>query len=115
MFLFFAVKAELFLIFPYSEAGHVLKMLLFFVKFEPQHYYKQGSFKKKACTTRAPTETQIHKHAYKRFLRSLMHGGQSSFDPEKARSGNGESGGFLAIYPTFQNPWNFKGLLSLNY
>ena len=47
MFLFFAVKAELFLIFLYSEAGNVLKLFLFFVKFEPQRSYKHGSYKKK--------------------------------------------------------------------
>ena len=45
MFLFFAVKAEFFLIFPFSEAGHVLKMFLFNEKFEPQRSYKHGSYK----------------------------------------------------------------------
>jgi len=48
---FFAVKTKLFLFFPFSEAGHVLKMFLFFEKFEPQRSYKQGSYKKNACTT----------------------------------------------------------------
>ena len=33
----------------FTEAGHVLKMFLFFEKFEPQRSYKHGSYKKKAC------------------------------------------------------------------
>ena len=41
---FFAVKTKLFLFFPFSEAGHVLKMFLFFEKFEPQRSYKNGSY-----------------------------------------------------------------------
>ena len=49
MFLFFAVKAVLFLTFPFSEAGHVLKLFLFFGKSEPQSSYKHGSYKEKAC------------------------------------------------------------------
>ena len=48
---FFAVKTKLFLFFPFSEAGHVLKMFLFLEKFEPQCSYKQGSYIKKACTS----------------------------------------------------------------
>ena len=39
---FFAVKADLFLIFPFSEAGHVLNLFLFFERFEPQRSYKRG-------------------------------------------------------------------------
>ena len=43
MFLFFSVKAYLFLIFPFSEAGHVLNLFLFFERFEPQRSYEHGS------------------------------------------------------------------------
>ena len=53
---FFAVKTKLFLFFPFSEAGHVLKML-FFEKFEPQRSYKQGSYRKKACKPYAYKKT----------------------------------------------------------
>ena len=37
----------MFLIFPLSEAGHVLQMFLFSEKFEPQCSYKHSSYKKK--------------------------------------------------------------------
>ena len=55
---FFSVKADLFLIFPFSEAGHVLKMFLFFEKFEPQRSYKQGSYEK-----------QSHRHMSRALVR----------------------------------------------
>ena len=44
---FFAVKADLFLIFPFSEAGHALNLFLFFERFEPQRSYKHGFYEKK--------------------------------------------------------------------
>ena len=50
MLIFFAVKCELFLNFAFSEAGYILRLFLFFEKFEPQRSYKHDSYEKKACT-----------------------------------------------------------------
>ena len=47
---FFAVKADLFLIFPFSEAGHALNLFLFFERFESQRSYKHGSYKESVYT-----------------------------------------------------------------
>ena len=58
MFLFFAVKAELFLIFPFSEAGHVLNLFLFFEKFEPQRSHKHGSYKKQSVQFKQQNKIQ---------------------------------------------------------
>jgi hypothetical protein len=44
MLIFFAVKSELFLNFAFSEAGYILRLLLFFEKSEPQHSYKHVSY-----------------------------------------------------------------------
>ena len=44
------MNAGLFLILPFSEAGHVLKFF-FFQKFEPQRSYKLGSYIKKSVYT----------------------------------------------------------------
>ena len=43
---FFAVKADMFLIFPFSEAGHALNLFSFFERFESQRSYKHGSYKR---------------------------------------------------------------------
>ena len=48
MFLFFCCQDRIVLNFPFSEAGHVLKLFAFFVKFEPQYSYKHGSYKTKS-------------------------------------------------------------------
>jgi len=68
---FFAVKTKLFLFFPFSEAGHVLKMFLFFEKFEPQRSYKQGSYRKKACILNYNVMNQREKDAQVRGFHSI--------------------------------------------
>ena len=40
----FLILGKIFLIFIYSEAGHVLNLFLFSQIFEPQRSYKHGSY-----------------------------------------------------------------------
>ena len=47
MFLILSIEAGLFLFFCQTEARYVLRLFLFFKKFEPQHSYKHGSYLKK--------------------------------------------------------------------
>ena len=55
MLIFFAVKSELLLNFALSEAGYILRLFLFFEKFEPQCSYKHGSYKTKSVYATSTT------------------------------------------------------------